>query len=485
VAVWVAGGAGLAGHGEPEVTPRQVLAAAACALAVLGSVRAAPAQSPLVTIDVRDVPLVDVVRLIATQARLSVICDGTVSQARVTFRMQNVTARTVLDALEQTYGLQEIVHDHVVRLVLASTAATSLDEAANVHTLTIATAGTNAQALAGPVQQAVPSAVVVAAPSGRALVVSGSPAAVKRAREVVAALTAESGASEPSSRTLALRYLTAADAVRLLTASGYASSPTTIVADEPRSELVVRGSDEAVARIESALALIDQPAPQVTFDVQVLDVENDGSSNTGILFGGLDAAGKPAVGSGFLSFANRSLPITATLNALVASGSARVLADPYVAVTNGETGKILIGSQYPIQTSTGGLASSSQVQFLQIGVQLQIRPSIGADGSILTDLVTTYSQITGLEPVTQYPIVGTRTVESRFRVQDGEPILLAGLYSEVTSETVRAVPGLMNVPLFGGIFRNRVKSATKDEIVFAIHPHIGLRPAQGGGRASH
>ena len=129
---------------------------------------------------------------------------------------------------------------------------------------------------------------------------------------------------------------------------------------------------------------------------------------------------------------------------------------------------------------------STQLQFLQIGVQLKITPSIGSDGSILTDIVTTYSQITGLEPVTQYPIVGTRTVESRFRVQDGEPIILAGLYSDVTSDTVRAVPGLVNIPILGGIFRNRVKSRTKDQIVFAIRPHLGLTPQKGApASASH
>jgi type II secretory pathway component GspD/PulD (secretin) len=465
---------------------RRRIASLVCAAAVACSSSPGYAQPSAVTIDVRDVALVDVVRLIATQAHMSVICDGNVGQARVTFRMVGVAPRTVLVALEQSYGLSEIVHDGVVRLVLAATAATSLDEGADVRTASIPTGATNALALAASVQQAVPAAVVVPAPNGKALVVSGSPAAVRRAREVVAALTAEPTSTQPSSTTIALRYLSATDAVRLLTASGYAAAGTTIVADDPRSELFVRGSDAANARITAALALIDRPAPQVTFDVEVLDVEDDTSSNTGILLGGTDGGGKPSVGGAFLSFTNHSLPINATINALVGSGKARVLADPYVAVTNGETGKILIGSQYPIETSTGGLASSSQVQFLQIGVQLQIHPSIGADGSILTDLVTTYSQITGLEPTTQYPIVGTRTVESRFRVQDGEPIILAGLYSDVTSDTVRAVPGLVNVPLFGGIFRNRVKSESKDEIVFAIHPHIGIEPdTRTGTRAAH
>ena len=449
--------------------------ATACMLAAAAP---APAQS-LVTIDVREVPLVDVVRLLATQARMSIICDANVSQARVTFRMVNVAPRTVLDALEQSYGLSEIVREGVVRLVPAASVGTSLDSAANVQTVAIATSGANAQAVVAALQVAIPSAVVVASPNGKSIAVSGSPAAVKRARDVVAGLTADPGAALPASTIVGLHYISASEAARLLTASDYADASTTIVADEARSQLFIRGSDASVSRIRAALALIDRAAPQVRFDVQVLDVEDDNSSNTGVLLGGYDATGKPSVGSTFISFSNRALPINATINALVGSGKAQVLANPYVTVNNGDTGKILVGSQYPIQTSTGGLVGSSQVQFLQIGVQLQIRPSIGADGSILTDLVTTYSQITGLEPVTQYPIVGTRTVESRFRMQDGEPIILAGLYSDVTSDTVRAVPGLVHIPILGGIFRNRVKSSTKDQIVFVIRPHLGVTPEKG------
>lgn len=458
---------------------RWVIALAAT-LAVLAPGAPAPAQSGRLTIDVRDVPLVDVVRLIAMQARMSIICDVNVSQARVTFRMAGVSARTVLDALEQSYGLSEIVRDGVVRLVPASAVATSLDSAANVQTAALSTAGANAQAVVAALAFAIPSAVVVASPNGRSVVVSGSPAAVKRAREVVGGLTLEPGASLPPPTAIALRYVSATEAARVLIASEYGDASTTIVPDEPRSELLVRGSAGAVARIRAALALLDRAAPQVTFEVQVLDVEDDHNANTGVLLGGSDANGKPSIGSAFMSFANRSLPINATINALVGSGKAQVLADPYVAVTNGETGKILVGSQYPIQTSTGGLTGTSQVQFLQIGVQLQIKPSIGADGSILTELITTYSQITGLEPVTQYPIVGTRTVESHFRVQDGEPIILAGLYSDVTADTVRAVPGLVRVPILGGIFRNRVTSETKDQIVFAIRPHVGVTPQEKG-----
>jgi type IV pilus assembly protein PilQ len=464
---------------------RSFVAAVAASSIFLTSAPPARAQS-LVTIDVRDVPLVDVVRLLATQARISIICDANVSQARVTFRMVNVGARTVLDALEQSYGLNEIVRDGVIRLVPAASVGTSLDAAAKVQTVSIPTSGANAQSVVAALQVAIPSAVVVAAPSGKAIVVSGSPAAVKRARDVVAGLTADPGGALPASTIVGLRFISASEAARLLTASDYADASTTIVADEPRSQLFIRGSDASVSRIRAALLLIDRAAPQVRFDVQVLDVQDDNSSNTGVLLGGYDATGKPAVGSAFISFANRALPINATINALLASGKAQVLANPYVTVNNGDTGKILVGSQYPIQTSTGGLVGSTQVQFLQIGVQLQIKPSIGADGSILTDLVTTYSQITGLEPVTQYPIVGTRTVESRFRVQDGEPIILAGLYSDVTSDTVRAVPGLVHIPILGGIFRNRVKSATKDQIIFAIRPHLGVTLEKGAPTsASH
>jgi len=115
----------------------------------------------------------------------------------------------------------------VVRLVTAASVGTSLDSAANVQTVAIATSGANAQSVVAALQVAIPSAVLVSSPNGKAIVVAGSPAAVKRARDIVAGLTFDPGASLPTSTIVGLRYISAGDAAKLLSASDYADASTT------------------------------------------------------------------------------------------------------------------------------------------------------------------------------------------------------------------------------------------------------------------
>jgi type II secretory pathway component GspD/PulD (secretin) len=464
------------------------LAATLATVGVLAVSAPIHAELPgMVTIDVRNVPLVDVLRLVATQANLNIICDQSVPNSKVTFRMVDVSARTVLDALESTQHLTEIIRDGVIRVVPIGSLVTSLDSAANVQTVTLDVPG-SAQAIVQALQTTLPGVVAVAAPSGKAILVSGSPAAVERATEFIAELTVPPVVLRPSPAIIGLRYISATEAQKLLVSTGYVDANTSIVPDDTRSQLVLGGaSPDVVQRIRDAVAVIDKPSPQVTYEVDVLDVTDTGNDNYGVQWGGLSSSGQVTQGQAFTAFASKTIPLNATINALVANGKAKVLSRPSVAVTNGETGKILVGEQYPIETTQSGLVTGTTVQFLQIGVQLDIKPSIGSDGSILTDLTTTYSAITGTDPVSQYPIVGTRTVTSVIRVRDGQPIVLAGLFQDVTSDTVQKVPLLGDIPVFGQIFRNRVKSSQRDEIIFAIRPHLGVAPAPDKGefRASH
>ncbi len=63
-------------------------------------------------------------------------------------------------------------------------------------------------------------------------------------------------------------------------------------------------------------------------------------------------------------------------------------------------------------------------------------------------------------------------MNATLRVRDGETIVLAGLLSDFTTDTVQKIPGLGDIPILGGFFRNRAAQHQRDEIVFLITPHI-------------
>lgn len=438
---------------------------------------AAPALAQnTVTVNVVDADLVDVFALIGAQAHMNLIADASVPHVKVTLRFIDVPARMVLNALESAYNLGEVSRDGYSK-ILSSAAMGASGE--GYTTESVAVYGVNAQNLVGQLLSAVPAGtVLVASPKGNAIVVSGTPYAVRRAKGIISGITAER--SVGPLRSIALKYLVPSELVTLLQNAGEIDAPTVVSADDARGFLYVRASEKTFARIKDSVALVDRPASQVTYAVQVLDVtpEND-SLNVGVIWGGQDQSGKYTQGGTFTAFAVNALPLNAKINALVAKGTASILARPKVAVINGQTGKLLVGSQYPIAITNSGLVGGSQVQFVQIGVQFSVTPTIGSDGSILTNLTTTFSEVTGIEPVSQYPIIGTRTVSSVLRVRDGESIVLAGLFSDIRSQTISKIPVLGDIPIVGGVFKNRQRSAVKDEIVFVLTPQLGLQAATG------
>jgi type II secretory pathway component GspD/PulD (secretin) len=235
--------------------------------------------------------------------------------------------------------------------------------------------------------------------------------------------------------------------------------------------LVLVGPRDFITQARSIVGRIDRPGQQVRYEVRVTDLTPTESSNIGFLFGGVDANGQTnaASGSTVTTFLRSSLAVNATINAMVTKGEAQILARPSISSLNNVQASLLVGQQYPIvyfDARTG----TQQVQFVNVGVNLTVTPTIGSDGAITTELETDYSQVTGT--VATFPIISTRKAQSTLRVGDGETIVIAGLFSDVDRSTLTKVPFLGDIPIIGEIFRNRARDRSKDEVVFLITPHL-------------
>jgi type II secretory pathway component GspD/PulD (secretin) len=270
---------------------------------------------------------------------------------------------------------------------------------------------------------------------------------------------------------LSMHYIKASDALRALEATLPIVPPATAYASDQQNALVLVGPERFISHARSIVRRIDRPGQQVRYEVRVTDLTPTESSNIGFLFGGVDENGQPQAGSGstVTSFLRNSLAVNATINALVTKGEARILARPSISSLNNVPASLLVGEQYPIvyfDARTG----TQQVQFVNVGVNLSVTPTIGADGAITTDLETDYSQVTGT--IANFPIVTTRKAQSTLRVSDGETIVIAGLFSDVDRSTMTKVPFLGDIPFIGEVFRNRMRDRSKDEVVFLITPHL-------------
>jgi type IV pilus assembly protein PilQ len=270
--------------------------------------------------------------------------------------------------------------------------------------------------------------------------------------------------------TVALRNAKPSDAVKEL--KGFLPDAS-LIADDRSNTVVISGAADAQTAASSLLSSIDAPGRQVMFEVRVTDVKPvDDSSNVGIQFGGT-GFGAGAVAQFPYALTKSSIAINAQINALVQNGHAQILATPHIATLNNREATLLVGEQYPIVT-VNEQTGFPTVTNVNVGVQLRVTPTIGADGIITAEVHPEYSEIIGFN--SSFPIIANRKVDAVLRVHDGETIVLGGLFQDTSSETISKLPFLGDIPILGQFFRNKATARQRDEVVFLITPHI-LEPS--------
>jgi type IV pilus assembly protein PilQ len=177
----------------------------------------------------------------------------------------------------------------------------------------------------------------------------------------------------------------------------------------------------------------------------------------------------------FTPFIGKTIGLFTQLNAMVTHGSAKILATPRIATLNNQEASILIGTQYPVVTTTATNGGSNvNVTYIDIGVKLRVTPTIGSDGSIIADL---HPEVSTIDTIVQSagasaPQISDRRIDATLRVRKDETIVLGGLLRDIDSTTISKLPFLGDIPIFGELFKNRQNNHLKDDIVFLITPHI-------------
>jgi type IV pilus assembly protein PilQ len=449
-------------------------------VALLTSTRDVSRANGTISLDVRDLDIYDTVRLLSTEAATNVVLDASVQHHPVTLRLQNVSFDQALATLAQANDLEVVRIDNVTYLGASDVMNRRypVTERSGTRTVVFSLRSAIPADVAKSLSDALPKGSVVEADARTSsVIVGGSPIVIDRARGIVSALDV---APRDANSAISMRYVKASDALKALQGSLKIELPDSAYASDQQNEIVLAGSRDFMNRAAAVIANVDRPGQQVRYDVRVTELTPSLSSNVGFLFGGVDADGNETAGSGstVTTFVRNSLAINATINAMVQEGNAQVLARPTISSLNNVPASLLVGQQYPIvyfDARTG----TQQVQFVNVGVNLNVTPTIGIDGMITTDLETDYSQVTGT--IAAFPIISTRRAQSTLRVHDGETIVIAGLFEDIDSKTLTKVPFLADIPFIGELFKNRQRNHFKDEVVFLITPHLVVDgdPANG------
>jgi len=275
----------------------------------------------------------------------------------------------------------------------------------------------------------------------------------------------------------------------------------TMFIDERTNVVVMRDTPDAIHMAEKLVASIDVAEPEVMLEVEVLEISRSHIMDLGIQYpGSVTFTAQPSA-SGATGLVLSDLKnlnsdtigvssLAVTVNAMKTAGLANTLASPRIRVRNKEKAKILIGSKEPVITNTttptaGGTAVvTGSVQYLDVGLQLEVQPTIYLDKDVSIKMTLEVSnilkQIQTASGTIAYEI-GTRNANTLLRLKDGETQILAGLIQESDSRTANTIPGLGDIPILSHLFGTHHTDQEKDEIVLSITPRIIRMQSRAGG----
>ena len=253
---------------------------------------------------------------------------------------------------------------------------------------------------------------------------------------------------------------------------------------------------------------IDRAARQIFIEGMVLEINEDGLKDLGIDWnvsntpngittirgGQTHPSGDGDTFHSKLAGIDLSRPFSSASNwllgmelrALLRDGKAEILSRPSVLTLNNRQSTIRVGQDIPIATSTTGItnadALSFNFQYLPVGIMLNIRPRISADGNEVSMLIDTIvSSIVpggdlvirnGDTELAKAPTISSRRVQTYGRIPNDTPFIIGGLVNKEHHKIIDSVPLLSDLPLIGGLFESERTTATRTEVIIVLTPHV-------------
>ncbi|MEO8598497.1 MAG: secretin N-terminal domain-containing protein [bacterium] len=288
-------------------------------------------------------------------------------------------------------------------------------------------------------------------------------------------------------------HLTNADPKQILTMIKTLLKTKDIFVHDKTNSIIMRDTPEAIQLAEKMVHDQDIAEPEVMLELEVIEISRSRLSEIGLKyptqmnFTIQDAAAGGATTLDFLRHINgsnivTSPPLGLTLNLLLQDGDSNLLASPRIRARNREKAKVMIGDRVPVITnavtplSTGTPVVTGSVQYLDVGLKLEVEPEIHLDNEvdikISLEVSSIIKEVQNVISGTLAYQVGTRNVSTVLRLKDGETQILAGLISDEDRHTANKVPGLGQLPLLGRLFSSHKDDNRKTEIVLSITPRI-------------
>lgn len=277
-----------------------------------------------------------------------------------------------------------------------------------------------------------------------------------------------------------------------------------IATNEQLNAVILRDTADKVKVAERIIEANDKSKAEVVVDVELLQINSlrlrdigvalssyqisqtlDTGGTTGGTGGGTGGTPAPTAGRirvsdlEFLNQSNWFLTLPNFLYNFVKQNSdAQLLAKPQLRITEGEKANLVIGDKVPIPLTTfntsntvgGNIVPITSFQYQDVGIRIDIEPRVHHNQEITLKIKVAVDQINSFRG--DQPIIGTRTIESVIRLQDGETNFLAGLIRTDENNSENGLPGLSEIPILGRLFSNKRTDAQRTDVILTLTPHI-------------
>ncbi|MBU1394796.1 MAG: AMIN domain-containing protein [Gammaproteobacteria bacterium] len=250
--------------------------------------------------------------------------------------------------------------------------------------------------------------------------------------------------------------------------------------------LIITDTARKIQEVRELLARLDVPARQVMIEARVVVATDGWSRDLGarLSFAAANDSGSRSISGGgqappnvlpnlilnLLDPANGSL-LNLELRALEADSKGKVISNPRVMTSNQKPAVILNGTQIPYITP-GTANSPATVTFKDAFLCLLVDPQILNNDSIILTVEVQKDAVRDIANIGDNPAIDTKRIKTQVRVNNGETLVLGGIFDGDESSSVSKVPLLGDVPVFGNLFKTTTKENSKTELIIFITPRI-------------
>ncbi len=296
---------------------------------------------------------------------------------------------------------------------------------------------------------------------------------------------------------LQVNYAKASDIAKLFQSVTNSKTKTdergSITVDDRTNNIIAYQTQDRLDELRRIVAQLDIPVRQVMIEARIVEANVNYDKSLGVSWSGatngsgsnrwtvagtqttstntfVDLGATSATSGIGLGYVSNNLTLDLQLSAMEATGNGEVVSQPKVVTSDKETARIIKGTEVPYQESSSSGATS--VSFKEASLSLEVTPQITPDNRIIMDVKVNKDEPDYANELNGVPPIKKNEVKAKVLVNDGETVVIGGVFSNTQTKTTDKVPFLGDVPYLGRLFRSDTVSEAKTELLVFLTPRI-------------